>query len=133
MRDDAIAQHSSFWTRRDRIRNDHVESFQFCHPSQLNVPSHEWPVRALLRENQGCGQLKRISGSKWMHGQETLSPGANGVEAINLEPMHRQRIEPPYGLHGPSVFQVTGSNPTPYCRQHLHPGQGPDPDTRIGA
>jgi hypothetical protein len=36
--------------------------------------------------------------------------------------MHRQRIEPPYGLHGPSVFQVTGSDPTPYCRQHLHPG-----------
>jgi hypothetical protein len=55
-------------------------------------------VRAILRENQGCGQLKRIGCSKWMHGQDALGPGANGVEAINLEPMRRQRIEPPYGL-----------------------------------
>ncbi len=68
-----------------------------------------------------------------MHGQDALGPGANSVEAINLEPMHGQRIEPPYGLNGTCVFQVTGSDPTPYRRHHLHPGQGPHPDTRIGA
>jgi hypothetical protein len=90
-------------------------------------------VRAILRENQSCGELKRIGCSKWMHGQDALGPGANGVEAIYLEPMRRQRIEPPYGLHRPGVFQVPGSDPTPYRRQHLHPGKGPDPDTRIGA
>jgi len=90
-------------------------------------------VRAILRENQGCSQLKRIGGSKGVHGQDALGSGANGVEAINFEPMRRQRVEPPCGLHGPRVFQVNGSDPTPYRGQHLPPGQGPNPDTRIGA
>ena len=97
-------QGSSFRPLRGGRRNNNVESLQFCHPSQLNVPSHEWPVRAILREYQCGGELKRIGGSKWVHGQDALGPGANSVEAINLEPVRRQRINPPYGLQSTGVF-----------------------------